>query len=88
MPNYFEFKSLAPGYRWEDLSSESHGYRYALEVLNIPGASIESVKCYPDASCLGILLKEDARMIRSGWFHGLVQTHSYLKTDYNLMIFY
>lgn len=90
MPTYFEFKRLKDGYTWSDFFPEQErtGYAYALNVLKIPKECIKSVKCYPDESCLGIVLKPDEKMIRRPWFHRLVTTHAYLRTDYNLMTFF
>jgi hypothetical protein len=88
MPDYFEFKRLEAGYRWSDFSCSGAGGDYARNVLGIPDHCIKAVRCYPDEGCLGVLLHPDNRLIRSDWFHKLVQTRSYLRTDYNLMVFY
>ena len=90
MPTYFEFKQLKNGYTWKDFlpEREQAGYHYALNILKIPKESIESVKCYPYESCLGIVLKPDKKMIRRPWFHRLIETHAYRRTEYNLMTFF
>lgn len=88
MPTYFEFKRLDDGYHWNELSSHNAASAYAKQVLNIPEECLKFAKCYPQESCLGIMVEEDRHLIRRKWFHRLVQTHTYRRTDLNLMVFY
>ena len=88
MPTYFEFKQLKEGFEWKDFLSEEQGYRYTREILHIPRECIACVRCYPSEACLGGLVNKDRHLIRRDWFHRLVSTHSYCRTDYNLMVFF
>lgn len=72
MPTYFVIETLEDGYEWRDFIMNDLSLEYAIEVLEIPESSIESIEFIPNPNRLEITISEDYRFIQDDWYYTLV----------------